>query len=334
MEATLATPRRITFIWLVATGIYLSIALFSINKPLTLDQAHPTAWNAGAIARYGFAALGDASQNYEIPHTLLHENMVALSFRLFGETTVAARLVGVLCFLCVLLMIILLSVELFSPPKGILIGATAAILYAINHFMVQQSLLVEEETTIVPLTLLIFIYVLYRFDFRASAKSIVTLGVLFALCLWGKEFTPFFMLIALGPFLWMYRGLRDAIILTAGVAVVGVGVFVATWSLYCTVTGVPLLSFVEFSILNKALNPNFYSGHSFAGMVEAFYALLKLATPVFIALLFLAATRRVWLLFRERPRIRRTDFLWLYVAVFWAITNLQMFSFVRYNYPL
>jgi hypothetical protein len=300
-----------------------------------MDQAVPTAWNAGAIARFGWDALGSKEHKYEISHTLLHQHLLAMDYSILGETTIAARLLGVVCFIAVLFLIIQLSKQLFSGKKGIVIGGLAAILYALNPFAIQYSLLVDQETTILPLLLLIFFYWFFRQNFNFTPIAIAKLSAIFALCIWAKEFTPYFMMIALFPFLWLSCGFRFAFSVTAKICVFGTALFAGTWILYSLLTGVPVLSFVEFSVINKALDPSFHQNRSVIDLVRALARTGRWITPALLILLTLAAAYRITQLLKYKPfLVRPTDYLWLYVAVFWTITNLHMYQLARYQYPL
>lgn len=323
------------YFWLAAALIYFSIAFFSLNKPLTMDQAIPTAWNAGAIANYGWDALGDADTDYEVAHPLLYQNLLALSFAVFGESEVAARLVGLLCVLAVLWVIVRLSMLIYSGRRAVAVGGIAALLYAVNPFVVQQSLLVEQQTTVLPLALSLFIYYLYKTDFSTSLKSIFGLSSLFALCIWAKELSPFFLLIALAPFMCFYRGFRQACILTISVGVLGVILFAISWSIYCAATGIDPLSFVEFTIEKKLLNPEYHDQKaSFWKFARYTAKWISFVTPAFVLLFLLAAIARMMDFIKRRERIQRIDFIWLYLAVYVFITNVLMYGTLRYQYPL
>jgi len=320
---------------LLATLLYSIVAIFSINKPLTLDQAIPVAENAGAIAHFGFDALGSKEKEYEIAHPTLHQHLLAIVFMIFGESTFSARFLGVLCFIGVLVLIIKLSMQIYSGEKGIIIGGIASIIYAINPFIIQNSLVVDQETTILPITLLLFIYVLYRNKFNFDAIDILKLSTSFALCIWAKDIPPYFMIVSLFLFLWFYRGFYKSFIVTFQITVFGTAIFFGTWVLYCFVTKIPVLSFIEFSILNKAINPTFHTGRS---ITQGIRTLLDISgrwlTPALLILLALAASSRILQLVREKFTLRQNDYLWFYVVFYWTITNLYMYNLPRYQYPL
>lgn len=97
------------------------------------------------------------------------------------------------------------------------------------------------------------------------------------------------------------------------------------------------MSFVEFSIVNKAMNPDFHKVRSVAALVRAFEETTVMVTPAFTALLVMAAAVRVKQLFAShsgRLPVQRTDYIWFYIAIFWAITNLHMYTHQRYQYPM
>jgi uncharacterized membrane protein len=161
------------------------------------------------------------------------------------------------------------------------------------------------------------------------------LSALFALCIWGKELTPYFMLVALFPFLWLYRGFRCAWSVTAQIGLFGTAIFAMTWILYCTITGVPVLSFVEFSIIRKAMDPSFHTERS--SIIAVIGGLLRTSrwlSPALLVLLVSAGVYRILQLLKNNFEIRPTDYLWLYVSVFWLITNLHMYNLLKYQYPL
>lgn len=319
----------------LAAFLYLAIALFSIAKPLILDQAMPAAYNAAAIADFGHAALGSHAYDYEVSHPPLHQHILALMFDLFGKTTIVARVLNVFCTLLVLFLIIQISREIFPDEEGATIGGIAALLYAINPFIIQHSLIVDQDTTIQPIAILLFFWVFFRQRHRFDGPAIAKLGATLALCAWTKEFSPAFILV---PFflylLWRFDFLR-ALWITSGSAVVGGALFLATWTTYCWSTGVPLLSFIEFSIVNKVLNSDFHNQRS---ALDGFKFLLARTvpwvTPAFFILLAVAGGHRLRQLPKEGYVATATDLLWLFVAIFWMITTFHLYSISRWQFPL
>jgi hypothetical protein len=300
-----------------------------------MDQAMPVAENASAIAHLGFDALGSKDYNFEISHTTLHQHLLAITFIILGETTISARILGVFCFIGVLFFIAQLSKQLFSGDKGIKIAGIATILYALNPFAIQYSLLVDQETTLLPLTLLIFFYLFFRQKFYFNYIAIAILSGAFALCLWGKEMSPYFALISLFPFLWLYRGIKEAILVTVQICLLGSVIFAVTWIFYCLKTGVPILSFVKFTILDKAFNPDYHKGRSiYGGLAKLALTTGRWVTPHLLLLMLVACISRAMQLIKNKFVFQPTDYLWFYIALYWSVTNLFMYNYPRYQYPL
>ena len=152
----------ILFCFLLSVIIYCSMASFSLIKPFTLDEAMPMAQNASAISTYGLKAMGLSNPDhphkllYEVAHPLLYHYLLSIYFSIFGESTVSGRLMGVSCFVIMLLLILKISKQLFSGNKGSVVGIVAIFLFSINPFCVQNSLLLDIDTTILPVLIMIF----------------------------------------------------------------------------------------------------------------------------------------------------------------------------------
>jgi 4-amino-4-deoxy-L-arabinose transferase-like glycosyltransferase len=312
--------------------LYLGTVAFSIDKPLTMDQAMPTAWNASEIHQRGFAALGQG--RYEISHTLLHQHLLAVTYDVFGESTRSARGMGIPCFLLTLILVNWLAQCLYSGAHGRWVGCTAMLLYATNPFVVQHSLLVDQETTLVPATQLAFLIGIIRCRGRYDARALLWLGLLLALGLWAKELPPYIALFALGIYLCFERGVVRALRVVTAVALLGTALFTATWALYCAVTGVPVLSFIEHSIIGKALNPGFHS----SSLADAFRMWSthtgRWVTPALLVGLAAGLARRVTRASQTERGFGSHDLLWIYVFVYWGLTSFHLYQHPRYQVPL
>jgi hypothetical protein len=319
----------------LAVALYLGFAAFSIGKPLQLDEALPTAWNAGDIARHGFTALGREGASHEISHPLLYQHVLGLSFAAFGESAAAARGLGVAIFLVSLGLLVALARVLWPGPRGPLVGAVAALLYATNPLCLQQSLVADPEMTLVPVSILGLCLSLIARPPLSSRAALLGASAVFAASLWCKEFPPFFLLAAFVAGSTLGGGLARGVVSAAALAVLGTALFAITWWLYCLATGVAPLSFIEFSLLEKALAPDFYRERSLGAALEVYLGLTgRWALPGFH--LFLAAAGIGYL--RGRVRGERApsplDFLWSWVVVYGALTLVVFYGIPRYQGPV
>jgi Dolichyl-phosphate-mannose-protein mannosyltransferase len=321
--------------WLcIAVLLYLGLAAFSIDKPLVLDEAMPEAYNAAAIADLGHDALGSTEYHYEISHPTLHQHLIGFIYNVVGKSTVATRLLNVICTVISLLLIAQFSRALFPGAAGAFIGGIAALLYASNPYVVQHSLIVAQDTTLVPIGILLFLWILTR-KAELESRTIVYLGIVLAFCAWAKEFSPFFVMLPTFLYLLWRDGFPVAFRTTALVGIIGGALFVVTWTAYCFATGVPLLSFIEFSVRGKALNEEFHAGRSLLGGLYALVTGTGLwVTPGFLILLAVAGGDRILQLARTGFAAKPCDVLWLYTVILWTVTNLYLYANARWQFSI
>ena len=271
---------------------------------------------------------------YEVAHPLLYHYLLSIHFSIFGESTVSGRLMGVSCFVIMLLLILKISKQLFSGNKGSVVGIVAIFLFSINPFCVQNSLLLDIDTTILPVLIMIFYYGFLRSRAGKTISSIVVLSMLFAMCLWAKEITPYFVLLSMLIYLSVARNIRSAVTISGLIGLLGTLLFIISWTIFCHFTNVPILTFVEFSMINKASNVSFYSESiSLRGILYHLSFSSRWLTPAMCLLLFASFIKRIILLFKYPRRTTQIDFLWIFVIIYWIITNLIMYS-TKYQYPI
>jgi hypothetical protein len=323
--------------WLlvVAAIAYLGFAAFSIDKPLQLDEALPTAWNAGEIERFGFTALGREGAGYEISHPLLYQHVLGLAFAAFGESAAVARGLGAAAFLASLGLLVALARRLWEGQRGLLVGAVAALLYATNPLCLQQSLVADPETTLVPIAILGVCLALIARPPLSSPSALLGVSALFAFSLWCKEFPPYFLLAGFAAAAAFGGQLRHGVASAAAVGLLGTALFALTWWLYCLATGVPLLAFIEFSLVDKALAPGFYHERSLGAALDAYLGLTgRWAQPAFHLLLAGAGFVHLGERLRGQRGPSPLDFLWSWVAIYAAVTLLVFYAIPRYQMPV
>ena len=325
--------------FLLSVIIYCSVASFSLIKPFTLDEAIPIAQNASAINTYGLKAMGFSSPAhphrplYEVAHPLLYHYLLSIHFSIFGENTVSGRLPGVFCFVIMLLLALKISKQLFPGNKGSVVGILAIFLFSVNPFSIQNSLLLDIDTTILPVLIMIFYYGFLRSGAGKTISSIVVLAILFAMCLWAKEITPYFVLLSMLIYLSLARNVRSALTISCLIGLLGTLLFIISWTIFCHFTNVPILSFVEFSVINKAFNVSLHSGISLRAILYHLSFSSRWLTPAMCLLLFASFIKRLVPYFKYPRRITQSDFLWIFVIIYWAITNFVMYS-TKYQYPV
>jgi len=245
-DKTFSYQPGIPLCFLLSVIIYCSISSFSLIKPFTLDEAIPMADNASAINTYGLKAMGLSNpehphkSRYEVAHPLLYHFLLSIHFFIFGENTVSGRLMALFCFVITLLLILMISRQLFSGNKGSMVGILAIFFFSINPFCIQHSLLLDIDTTILPVLIMIFYYGFLRFGIGKTTFSIMVLSTLFAMCLWAKEITPYFVLLSMLIYLSVARNIRSALTISGLIGLLGTLLFIISWIIFCHFTNVPI----------------------------------------------------------------------------------------------
>ena len=118
-------------ILLVCIAAFLFFAFASINKPFVMDEIF-----------FVNAAIGENLEEFiaALTHPPLYVYMVMLSFKIFGVSEAAARLVGIIFSIATIILIYLLSLEIFyENKKKHLIALSGSFIYSINPFVIQNS---------------------------------------------------------------------------------------------------------------------------------------------------------------------------------------------------
>ncbi len=310
----------------LAWTLFAGVAVFSIGKPLTLDQAWPVAFQAGSIADRGFAELGRGP--YEIAHPPLYMHLLALVFLVFGESDFSARALGLALFAVTSILVVRLADLAFPADRGARIGGIAAILYAASPMVVQHSLLVDGTTTLLPAFTCALLVALYRADFRVTGRNAWSIGGWFALCVWVHESLALLPLAALALYLWSAMGLRVAARESFAILTCGLGLFAASWLVYVSTTGVDSLSFVQFSVVEKLLAPG---QESAAVLLTRVWTNARWLSLALLALLGTFALRRIRA-FSGARTVEPSDLLWIYVGLVLLVTNTLWTQLPRYMF--
>lgn len=301
----------------------------------------PFAWNARAINDKGLAALGErvagdsTATVLEIAHPPLYNILLACSFRLFGETPAAARLLGVLCLLLTAGVLLLIARRLFGAQPATQIWLTAMTLTAVNPYFIQYALLVDIDSSILTFCMTGTIYFFIRLVQTNSTGNLLATGLGLAASFWAKEMTPPILLAAIFFFLWPYAGLRRALRQTTAIAAIGVGGFTLTWCLFCAWTNVPPLGFVEFTLLKKGAAASPFSHLPKAGL--KIKSMLYWLSPALLLLFCGYVAGRIKAL-RVARRLEGQDFLLVYVGLMFFYTMVYIPSSTcnplqKYDYP-
>lgn len=223
--------------------IYLLFALFSIREPIMADQIN--FFNAAKLLDIGNVFFGKRTPlvSLDFPHPLLYVHLLSFIDKFWGINTVNARLIGILCFIITLLFIYFISKKIFEyDNNGRLIALLACFLYSINPMVIQGSLLIDIDNTILTVALLFFIFYFVRFSERLNFKNLFLLGLLFALSLWTKLTTPLILILSIIMFHFLNGTYKKGLLQAFVILTIGVTLFLFTWRLYCYVYSQPFFA--------------------------------------------------------------------------------------------
>ena len=290
---------------------------------------------ANGIATTGVPIFIAEGNNIQIGlwHPTLYATMLAASFKFFGVHEWSARMISVLFTLLTLLVIYLIMRHLtFSNFSKVL----AILIFLFNPLVVQGSLLVDIDNSILMFFIALFVYAYLKLD-REKPKNLVLLSILFAIALWAKIPTPPVLILSIFVFHILNReyikGLRESIT----IGLVGGTIFLATWFLYCNLFDLPFLQPFIHNIggLTRGLRTG--KIHFLLTHLWGFKNILFWTTLFFILLILIVSISRSKI-YRKNRKLEAIDFLvivgLLILLEYLLVGSYQTADFPRYFSPM
>ncbi len=251
VNGTASQPHSAHWLLLALLGAYLWLAASQLDAPLNWDEVN-FYWNAEAIAQFGvpYANAGfladrgtiGAQYQYGLWHPPLYLYTLGLAFKLLGASEAVARGTGVTLMLLTAITVYLLARLTIPPPARDWGALLAAAIFLLSPLVVQSALVLDIDGTVLTLLLTVWSLLYLRCEMLAPRWQAWALGLLtlaFALTLWAKLTTPFFLL---GVVL-VYQTLRGrpgrALLHVLVIGVGGMALFLNTWGLVCDQLGLP-----------------------------------------------------------------------------------------------
>ena len=316
--------------------LYLIFVSFSIHQITVADEI--VHLNAAKIIAKGGIPLNLDNKLFLI-HPPLYLYSLAFVGRFLGVNSESMRLVGILSFIMTLFLIYGISKEVTkSKANGYLVGLGAAFLYAINPLAIRGSLLSDLDTTLMTVTLLLFIYFFLKFYPLLTFGRLIFLSILFTLSLWSKLPTNIILILSIFLFYFLKKEFKRGIGYASIILILGGGLFLLSWGLYCNLNGITYF-FTPFIYLKESFLYLCFQGeiiHNMITVVRAIWKLILWLTPFFLILGVASIGSRIKFCWRKR-RFSEIDFLIIYtILVFggYLITGRGGYGFPKYHFPI
>jgi 4-amino-4-deoxy-L-arabinose transferase-like glycosyltransferase len=311
---------------------YFVLVIPQIQKLFIADEIDFVK-TAHGIATTGMPIYMGSGNNIQMGlwHPTLYSNLLAASFKIFGVHEWSARMVSVLFTLLTLLVIYLIMKHLafsnFSKELAILI-------FLFNPLIVQGSLLIDIDNSILMFFIALFVYAYLKLD-REKPKNLLLLGILFATALWAKIPTPPVLILSILIFHTLNREYKRGLLESLVIGVVGGIIFLATWILYCNLFDLPFLQPFMHNIGYVGVGTN--EIHFLLTHLWGFKNILFWATPFFILLILVVSLNRAKIYHKNR-KLEAIDFLiivgLLIFLEYLIVGSHQAADFPRYFIPM
>lgn len=318
--------------------MYLLFALPTVNAPLTYDEIYwPfAAQSLNKIGRAVNFAGGEATWSPS-----LYVNVQSLFYRIFGVSNWSSRLIGIFCLSFQLFCIFFLGKKLFAQKtNGWKLALLGAIFFVTNPAVIQGSLLPYDDTTFLPLFLILFGYAFIT-D-KGDLKKTSLLILLFFLALWSKLTTPVVAILSMFLYYFLNKNYKRAILETVLVSITGAFLFLVTWWIYCRLRNINFLdpinyalsTFISYNILFRRFIPATRPGiFDFILTVTRFFLWVG---PFFIFVVSIGVIQSIFN-YTKRAVLQPIDFLNIYailIGVGYAFIGGASFGFPKYHYPM
>src|SRR3989339_1800638 len=169
--------------------VFLAFAFNSLAKPFILDdlifvtaaqnwigEGRPVYYNGELI-----------TGNLMLVHPPMYLYLLTLSSRIFGLGEFTIRLVGILFSMGTILLVYLLASELAKNSREKhLIALLSSFIYAISPFVIQSSLVVDIDGTILTFLMTLTLLLLVKGVENLSLKDSILFGLLLGIVMWAK----------------------------------------------------------------------------------------------------------------------------------------------------
>jgi 4-amino-4-deoxy-L-arabinose transferase-like glycosyltransferase len=262
------TPYWLLLAGTLALGFYLVNAVHFAKEPLRIEESE---WPPMAKAIY---ETGEPVINYDETHRVRYDENLEVdqgqmigawhpplylytagaAMVVLGESPNRIRAVGMVSFLCAVVLMLLIAREV--TPRWRLIGGVAAILLLIHPFAIQGSVFLDIDTQLYAAVVMLAIWTAIRLAKRQEAlgpAQVLAIGATLALVTWTKMTTTIVLVGVLAAW-WVLsrRPFRRSLLEAVAFVATGAALFYVTYSLWCRLTDTPFSYTFEVTFAQKS----------------------------------------------------------------------------------
>jgi 4-amino-4-deoxy-L-arabinose transferase-like glycosyltransferase len=321
--------RKSSFFLVLIILIFFLFVIPQLKKPFLNDEFYFIN-SAKSINEVGYPIVYDGEQKTELLgglHPPFFMHILAISFKLFGSSEIIARLVPVLFAVGTIILIYLISMEIFKKKENKhTIALISCLVYVINPLVIQGSLLIDIDGGLLTFLMMMLIYTFIK----TAGRNYLLLSLIMVVALWAKIQAILF-LVPLFLFYLLNKRIKEGIINLSIIGGLSVGTFLVTWFLYSTITplhfNMPFehsFGYIQFS--KPALFDNLLLN------IWAIKNMIFWTTPPFLLLVSIATYQRVKT-FLNTKKALYIDLLLIYglvILFFFMMINTISYGFPKY----
>jgi len=327
--------KHICSLLLFSICIYLFFAAFSFQKPIVADEVE---YMTGC-PELGLSMVIHTYKDSPGPkYRIIYPYILALLFRTFDVNPEVARLPGALSFLLTLILIYGLSIEIFlNRPNKEVIGLSACLLYALHPMVIQGSLILGVDNTILTPMIYLFIYAFIKTRNSSIFRRVLCLIIVLTMILWCKPTPLPFLVITVAIFSIIERGFRKGGYEVSIIFGIGVCTYLLLWWIYSELKDLPFI--LPLINITGHISCQHIPGTLFNRFYDLSLRIARLMTwvsPFFILLCIIALGARVGKFWKER----KSSLIDLLLIYFWAVFVGYIliggitFGFPRYHFSM
>lgn len=323
--------KRTTSIWGLALLsillLFLLLSLLRIDQTVAQEDLHRL--RAAKSFSHQEAVYSDTPP--------LYSRCLQGMFYLFGENEAAARIPGVISGLLSILLVFFLTKTLISKNQsdGVPWAAVSALLYVTTPAVVQGSVILDVDNTLLIPSLLIVFGSLVKLQQEKKIRWAISLGLAVALALWGRITTPVVLISLLIVYVLLskhFSGFRSfpLVAIFSGALLFGV-----SWYLYCRATGAVFSEPWSYTLSLLRFRTQSSGGFTVPQMLENLVYLTIWLGPLALTLFAILVSKRLTY-FVKSPRVNLEDTFLLGGLVIlggYTLIGGTPFGFPKYHSP-